>query len=205
MRGHSVNQQRFALLIRSLTNVPSRRDVLRGLGAAGLALGLARSFELAEAKKKKRKKRKKRKPKATPNEFGCLEVNDPCTSPEQCCSGVCEGKRCRAHDTGTCAQDLDVEICLAGTIEDALKVLCDNSQSCGCYRTTSGSYYCSAFLYNEGDTRCADCKTDADCVALGFPPEAACAQVSRGRCAGACPTGMACLVPCGTELPPSTS
>jgi hypothetical protein len=37
--------------------------------------------------------------------------------------------------------------------------------------------------------------------ALGFPPESACAPVSQGRCAGGCPTGMACLPPCG-YVPP---
>jgi hypothetical protein len=186
-------------LTRTLARFPSRRDLLRGLARTGLALGVLPIVDGADARKK-RKKRKKRQPKATPNEYGCLEVNDPCTSQDQCCSGICEGKRCRPHDTGTCPQDLETDICLAGTIEDALKVLCDNSQSCGCFRTTGGSHYCSDFLYNEGDSRCADCQTDADCVALGYPPESACAPVSRGRCAGACPTGMACLLPCGAVL-----
>jgi hypothetical protein len=189
-----MDGSRFDGLARSL--IGSRRSML--VGALVMATG---SLGISESEAKKKRRHKKRKPKAKPNEFGCFEIGDPCTSADACCSGICEDKKCQAHHTGTCPQDLDTDICLAGTIEDALKVLCDNSQSCGCYRTTSGSRYCSAFLYNEGDSRCADCKTDADCVALGFPPEAACAPVSRGRCAGECPSGMACLVPCGTELP----
>jgi hypothetical protein len=36
---------------------------------------------------------------------------------------------------------------------------------------------------------------------LGFAPGSVCAPYSSGICAGICDTGMACLVPCGTEVP----
>ena len=186
-----MEQKHFDAVTRIVTRRPSRRDVVCGLAGVGLGLGGPRFSDIAEARKKR--KHKKRRKKAKPNEFGCVEVDKPCTSAEQCCSGICEGKKCRSHDTGTCDQTLKKEICLAASVEDILVLRgCDSDLNCYCYRTTSGSRYCSAGLLNEGDPRCADCKTDADCVALGFPTEAACAPVSQGLCAGSCPTGMAC-------------
>jgi hypothetical protein len=196
-----MEAQRFDSFARLLGRPAGRRRLLFGLALSPLTgLVAARHVDDVDAKKRHKHKHKKRHPKAQPNAFGCFEVDDPCTSAAECCSGICDDKTCRAHDTGTCRQVEQPELCLA-SIDEALLVLCDNSQSCGCYRTTSDSLYCSAFLLNEGDPRCADCQTDADCVALGYPPEAACAPVAQGRCAGACPSGMACLVPCGVELP----
>ena len=191
-----MNWNSFAVLTRSAAGMPSRRDVLRGLFGASLGLGAARLPAAVVAKKKRKKSKKVR-----PNAFGCLSVGAACKNADQCCSGVCAGKKCRPHDTGTCQQDLKKEICLAATVEDVVLLRCGNNANCACHRTTADSRYCAALLLNEGDPRCADCKTDADCVALGYPPEAACAPVSQGLCAGACPSGMACLVPCGVELP----
>jgi hypothetical protein len=51
-----VDKHRFAVLTRYLISTPSRRDVLRSLGAAGLVLGAGRSAELAGAKKKRKRK-----------------------------------------------------------------------------------------------------------------------------------------------------
>lgn len=197
-RMSEMDAPRFDALVQSLAG--SRRLLLAG-GLTLAAGPIGDSLIEAKNKKRKRKNKKKKPKKATPNEFGCLEVNASCTSPEECCSSVCDGKLCRAHNPGSCDQNLEKETCLASSPADIVELRCDNDPNCGCYRTTAGSRYCSAFLANEDDPRCADCKTDADCVALGFPPEAACAPVSRGICAGACPTGMACLVPCGVELP----
>lgn len=178
-------------LVRSLPQ--SRRSLLGGLLLAPGWLGISR----VDAKKRRHKKRK---PKAKPNEFGCLDVGNPCKSSEQCCSGICEGRKCRAHGTGTCPQDR-VGICLAAA-EEVPFLKCNNSASCFCYTTTAGSSFCAEGgpLFDEGAS-CADCQTDADCVTLGYPAGSACAPVGTGYCAGQCPTGMACLVPCGTELP----
>jgi hypothetical protein len=52
-----MDQQQFPVVSRRLTRLPSRRDVLRGLARAGLALGVARWPEVAEAKKRKPKRR----------------------------------------------------------------------------------------------------------------------------------------------------
>jgi hypothetical protein len=94
-----LNQHRIAVVTRSLTSVPSRRDVLRGLVGAGLGLGAARLPAVVAAKKKRKKKVK-------PNAFGCLNVDAACKNADQCCSGICEGKKCRAHGIGTCDQKM---------------------------------------------------------------------------------------------------
>jgi hypothetical protein len=177
-----VDQNRFNSLTRYLTSHPSRRHLMRGLASLGLGLGMARLIDNAEAKKKHKHRHKNRKPKATPNEFGCLEVGDRCTSEDDCCSRVCEGKKgkrtCQAHDAGTCKQDGQL-------------VPCNNRTDCGCFRTTAGSDICSELF---GPSECADCQRDADCEALGFPPGTAC-----GLSPIPCESGMACFVPCGTK------
>jgi hypothetical protein len=172
-----LNLHRFEDLTRSLSGVPSRRNLLGGLVAGVLGLGATPFSDLAAAKKKR--KRKKKEKKAKPNAFGCLEVGDPCQSEEQCCSGICDGKKgknqCRAHDTGTCNQ------------EGPILVPCNNQSNCGCFGTTASSFVCAELF---PPSECAACQRDADCLALGFPPGSACAPF------GECKVGTACMVPC---------
>lgn len=187
MDGHD-----FDTLLRSL--VESRRAILGG--ALSLAAGMVGA---ATAVGKKKRKRKKRKPRATPNEFGCLEVDDPCTSAEQCCSGICEGKKgkrtCRGHGLGTCKPQPG--FCLD---PNSLLVPCNNEINCVCLNTTANSLFCAGL----GPSKCADCQRDADCTMLGFPAGSACVPVGEGACTGACASGMMCAVPCGTPLPEPT-
>jgi hypothetical protein len=201
-----MDQNRFDAVTRSLSGFPSRRDLLRGLAGAGLGLGIARLPDLVDAKKK-RKKRKKKAKKPQPNAYGCLEIGDACGSEADCCSGICEGtkkKTSRAHGTGTCPQD-SVGICLA-TADETPVLKCGNSDVCFCYTTTAGSNFCGHLGPRIGDqAACADCQTDADCAALGFPAGSACAPVGAGYCSAQCSTGMACMPPCGVELPPLAS
>lgn len=158
----------------------------------GLGLGLMQVPLMADAKKK----RKKRKPKATPNQYGCLEIDAPCKTADQCCAGICEGKkgkkRCRAHDTGTCNQELP------GLCSDPPTIaLCSGSQTCSCLRTTANSNFCAQL----GKTRCIACKKDADCIAQGLPAGSACLPTTGILCTSECPeTGMVCLPPCGVEI-----
>ena len=190
-----MNQTVFHALACTINKTPSRRDVLRGLAGVGMGLGMLRIPARADAKKKG--KRKKQEPKAKPNAFGCLEVDDPCKTAEQCCSGVCEGKqgkkRCRAHDTGTCNQDLP------GLCSDPPTIaLCNGSDTCACLSTTAGSSFCAQL----GQPRCVPCRKDADCVVLGLPPGSACLPTTGILCRGECTeTGMVCLPPCGVEIP----
>lgn len=190
-----MDQNSFDVLTRSLTNIRSRRHLLRGLASLGLGLGAVRLPEVASARKK-RKHKKRKGTKAKPNAFGCLEVGNACQSEEQCCSGICAGKKgkrtCRAHDTGTCDQTIQ-----AFCAPDNPTISLCNSASCVCVRTTAGSNFCTS---TQG-AQCADCTKDADCEALGFLPGSACLPWSEGQCAGDCgETGMACAVPCGAEI-----
>jgi hypothetical protein len=174
-----MDQHRVDALTRTLRSVPSRRDVLRGLAAIGIGLGTARLPA----------------PVAGETPSGCRKVGDRCKRADQCCSGICTGKpgkkKCRAHGTGTCDQKIE-GIC---TTPDLLSVVCNNRSNCGCFRTTAGSNFCAELL---PPSQCVECTKDADCVALGLPAGTACAPVSAGRCAGQCPSGMACLYPCGS-------
>jgi hypothetical protein len=194
-QGHDAYHTRLAGVLRSLSGVPSRREVLRGLAAG---LGLAAVPLLGEAKPKRRKKRKRPTP-AKPNQYGCLEVNDSCRRHLQCCSGRCTGKpgrkRCRAHGTGTCNQT-NLAVCEAIGLE---QTRCNNSISCYCTRTTAGSSFCGDVSTTSD---CAICKRDVHCVALGFPPGSACVPFATGFCAGSCPSGMLCMAPCG-YVPPA--
>jgi hypothetical protein len=202
-----MSQNRFHDVTRSMTRLPSRRDLLRGLAGAGLGLGIVPRADLVEARKKRKKRKKKDRKKETlpqPNAFGCLEIGDVCNSETDCCSGICagaEGKQtCQAHGTGNCPQ-AHVGICLA-TADEIPVLKCGNNDLCFCYTTTSGSNFCGTRGPRIGEkTACADCQKDADCAALGFPAGSACAPVGNGYCSGQCPTGMACIPPCGVELP----
>lgn len=173
---HGMDSTRFDALVQAL--VESRRSLLAG----GLTFGLGQiGVSPIEAKSRKRKRKKKPK-RASPNTYGCLDVGDPCQTPDECCSGVCDGSKgkrtCRAHDTGTCKQD--------GQLAP-----CNNRTNCGCFRTTGGYDMCSE-LFPPSD--CADCRRDADCEALGFPQGSACVPFD-------CESGFACMVPCGKAPP----
>jgi hypothetical protein len=183
-----MNEPRFDRWARALSDPASRRQTIVASLLGGLAL--LRGGDGAMAKKKRRKKKKIKR-----NAFGCVNVGKTCRNSGQCCSGICQGKKgkrkCRAHDVGTCAQD-GSGVC---TAPNPALLTCNNSDSCFCLRTTAGSSACAQQFV------CADCQRDADCEALGFPPGSACAPVSSGNCAGACESGMACVVPCGFEPP----
>jgi hypothetical protein len=182
---------RFDRLTRAFSHLLSRRRLVGTLGLA--AIGLPDPIAA-----KKKRKRKKEEPKL--NAFGCVNVGQFCKNDEQCCSGICEGKRekrkCKAHGTGTCDQE-GPGLCTAPNPE---LLTCNNSAECACIRTTAGSNFCYD-QRSESGSDCAECQQDADCEALGFPPGTACAAVLAGRCAGACAGGMYCTVPCGYEPP----
>jgi hypothetical protein len=177
-----MEQNRFPVAPYSLTRLPSRRDVLRGLVAAGLGLVAARLPEPAGASKKRKKPRR--------NTFGCVDVGGFCRIPGQCCSGICEGKKgkktCKAHDTGGCAAGGRPEIC-GGT-----NVSCTSSVYRGACATTTGQAgYCAVNLV------LSPCQTDVECQVVvegGLGPTAACI-----RC-GETPGSSVCAI---FEAPPS--
>lgn len=178
-----MNQNRMLALTRSLTAVPSRRDVLRGLAGAALGLGVARWPQPGEAKTRKKRRKKRRKPKGRFNAFGCIDFGNLCETAEECCSGICEGqpgeKVCLAHNTGGCPPGIDE----VGCGDPGTDVPCTSSsgETVGylCNTTTGNAGFC-AFASD-----CHPCRKDADCHEA-FGLQAACV-----RCTGCPETGGA--------------
>ncbi|MDF3042349.1 MAG: hypothetical protein K0Q71_5055 [Thermomicrobiales bacterium] len=182
----NLNEGRCDALTRSVIGVPSRRDVLRGLAIAGLGFGAARRPLRSMAARKKRKK------KGRPNAFGCLNVGKPCTNAARCCSGICQRKKCRAHDTG---------ICVAGDHSPG----CGGDASVGCATSLGKAGMCGTTTGNAGycfaSGECFACRRDAECQAVEngkYGPRAACV-----RCALECAHtgGTACAGPDTIEIP----
>jgi hypothetical protein len=214
-----VDHDRFDGITRALGAAATRRGLSRALAGGGLgvlvgsAFGALRLTGAVAARNKTRKKGKKRKRKPSSrlvvNQYGCVEVGQPCKGDSTlCCSGICQGaapkkgkpdtSRCIAHGTGSCTQEGE-GFCTA-TNPGALR--CNNSINCACIETTAGSNFCYEGRADQAAKMCVQCRKDADCDALGFPPGSACAPVGTGNCAGLCATGMACLIPCGAAPNP---
>jgi hypothetical protein len=75
-----MEQHRCAVISDALTRPPSRRGVLRGLAAAGLALRQARLPGGAAAKKKRKKKRRKDKDQGPTGPL-CTSLGEACAAP----------------------------------------------------------------------------------------------------------------------------
>jgi hypothetical protein len=162
-----MDQNRFAVLTHSMTRIPSRRDVLRGLVAAGLGLQAAPRPDVAAAKKRK---------KVRFNAFNCVSVGGFCKNAGQCCSGICEGKKgkrkCRAHDTGGCQPGGRDTICSASGTD----IPCTTSTGAEvgqCNTTTGNAGFCAA----AGS--CFACTKDAQCQERYGQPEAACIRCDK--------------------------
>ncbi len=197
-----MDQQRLTTWTSSVRSLPSRRDVLRGLAGAGLGLGSLRLSNDVVAEKhtrKLKKDKKKKRSQAVVNQYGCLNVGQPCRGDStRCCSGICQGaapkkgkpdtSRCVAHNTSICKVTSDS--CTTG-----LPVRCHATDPYRiCLRTTGNAGFCAE--NPAGEPRCRNCRRDTDCQAE-FGPGAACV-VLGGLCTTAClATGRtACLRPC---------
>lgn len=154
----------------------SRRSLLGGM--LGLAAGLIGLSTTGARKKRKRKKSRQgtRLPQATPNAYGCLNVGDRCASPEQCCSGICDGvqgsRTCRPHDVGGCQAGSEPEAC------GATDVPCTTSGGADglCSTTTGNGGYCLV------TADCYPCRTDLECQRADngfFGPTAACVKCAQ--------------------------
>jgi hypothetical protein len=153
-----MDLERFDHLTRAVSSVLSRRTLAGALGLGALSLPL-----LTDAKKKRKKKKKVKF-----NDFGCVNVGGFCKNNSQCCSNICSGKKgkkkCKGHDASTCQPGQVSETC-----GGAANVFCTSSggDMGACFTTTGGAGYC------EASGTCADCKKDADCIAV-CGPQAAC-------------------------------
>jgi hypothetical protein len=169
-----MNEPRFARWVRALSGPTSRRQTILASFLGGLAL--IRDRHGAAAKKKSRKKKIKR------NDFGCVNVGGFCKTSNQCCSGVCKGKKgkrkCKAHDTGGCTGEQDA------CDGEAVPCVSAASETGACVRTTGNAGYCNVAGV------CAACTRDTDCQAT-HGPQAAC-FVCENECG---PNGTACAVP----------
>jgi hypothetical protein len=169
-----MDQHHITAWTRSMRSLPSRRDIVRGLAGAGLGLGTVRLSDAVEAKNrngKKNKKKGKSKKHHQPvvNQFGCLNVGQPCKGDSTlCCSGICEGtapkkgkpdtSRCAAHNTGACTAQFD------GC--QSLVIGCGTAGFC--FRTTGQASFCGG-----PGGECRACARDTDCEP-SHGPGAAC-------------------------------
>ena len=176
-----MDASRFDDLLRTLTRGSSRRTLPRLAGIV-VALGFAgRTTGGVTAKKRRKRKKVKR------NGLGCVNVGRFCKRANQCCSGICKGKKgkkkCTGHDAQGCEAGQTVAAC-GGTT-----VACTSSAGLPgvCQTTTGRAAYCSAIA-----TGCVGCRRDGECAAL-CGAGAACIP-----CAAFCGAGgtvCACLSP----------
>lgn len=160
------------------TLLPSRRDVVRALAGVGVSLGLVGQVDPSAAKRKKKRK----KIQIRRNAFGCVDVGARCENAEQCCSGVCLGKKgkksCLAHHESTCLSGQSGDFCGGATVSCPVS----NTTNGVCLTTTGNAGFCAASAH------CFACTKDADCTGL-CGDNAACVQ-----CQG-CPDtgGVTCV------------
>lgn len=177
-----MNDGTFDRLTSRLSRLVSRRATVGGLAAL-----LAPS--LGDARKKRRRKRKKphKKGKVVFNAFGCVDVGQFCQTNDQCCSGICQGKKgkktCQAHDQSTCLAGQSDGFCsgLVGEVGCVTNTADDGV----CLTTTGNAPYCAI------SGGCFPCATDADCVPY-CGAEAACI-ICPANCADA--EGTMCAAP----------
>jgi hypothetical protein len=161
-----VPLSRLDALTRAVSSVLSRRGL-----AGALGLGLLAPAAVVDARKKHKHKKKQ---KAKFNDFGCVDVGDFCKNDGQCCSGICEGKKCQAHDVNGCQTGQRETFCGGGA--DSRCTSADGSGGF-CDTTTGNAGYCARTV------TCAVCKKDADCVPF-CGPRAACLPCPGEPCIG---------------------
>jgi hypothetical protein len=177
-KGTRMDQERFDRLTRRLSRVSSRRVALQSLAGVVLAGGLAR-FGLAEANAQ------------DATAARCLGEGKKCKRGNQCCSGLCQGKkdkkRCRRAPGQSICTVRD-DICSKPLDEEGVD--CGvGSLSCTCMVTAAGHAFCSNG--NQSTVRCA---TDVECVAA-IGAGAACVHQRTGRCNNGEPVNV-CHFPC---------
>jgi hypothetical protein len=180
----------FDGLSRSVSRLLSRRALTAALGLAALG-----GWQAAGAKKKKKGGKKRRKkgnrggnePPVVFNELGCVDVGRFCQNSAQCCSGICTGAVCQAHDAADCVAEQQPQPAICGG-SNVPCLLPDNPDGL-CSTTTGKAAYCMHQL------ECFACTKDADCIGLCGPTAAcivcancpetgniACARATLGTC-----------------------
>jgi hypothetical protein len=187
-----MTPDRFDDLVRSLILARSRRAVL-GVIAGGLAALGGVEATIIDAKKKhhhknrKRKRRKKRKKKC--KKQGRVFCKKTCCPPgDVCASGTC------VTGQGTCQAGDDACLGINPFCFDA-----SGQHQCICQTRLEGGTRCGVF---GNASQCDQCETDADCLALGFPPGSSCTQDFGGTCVACQDDNKGiCTIPCGSPDP----
>jgi hypothetical protein len=200
-----LDANRLDILLRSLSQSPTRRGIgrtLAGLGFLGALGGLDQVD--AEAKKKHRKRKKKCKGGKKQCGKNCCAaascIDGACCSEDRTCGAVCcdDGLLCGDRDQGTCVVGQGTCPTGASSCSSANFIFCNDSDQCVCARATDGSTHCTTPISSNGLDDCGQCTTDADCELL-FPDIAGvfCAENATGPCG--CPEGTnLCSGPCPT-------
>jgi hypothetical protein len=139
-----MDADRLDSLARSLSSSSSRRDALRLFAGSALAT-LAAGLGVAETEA---------------NHFGCLHWKERCSSGDECCSGICKRKTCRAPNKGRCR--LSHNFCAGGNDKRC-------KPGCVCNNTTGNAPHCGGAAFCPA----VECQRDADCGLLGaacIPP-----------------------------------
>jgi hypothetical protein len=201
-----MDHVRFDDITRSLGTPATRRGLVRLLTRSSLAVLAGSAFGASHVDaKKKRHKKKKKAPLPPPafNQFGCLDVGQPCAGDSsQCCSGVCEGsppkkgkadtRVCAAHNAGACTTSRN----RCNSVDPGLAICNPNSQFAACLVTTGNAPFCGTLFNFDPAVTCQTCSKDADCLAVGFPSGSACVQLGGTFCNGCEATqNRACLPP----------
>jgi hypothetical protein len=171
-RENAVDTTRFDEITARLAKFPSRRGVLRLLGAATFgAAGLA-LLDDAEGKRRKKKKKKKTSP--------CRDGRKSGNESDVDCGGSCP--RCANDKTCNSRDDCDSALCVSSKCQ-----ACENANECGedadgqcaCRETAAGPKVCTKIngRFIAGGT-CADCR----------PGE---------QCSIPVPGDIECILPCG--------
>jgi hypothetical protein len=183
-----MDDSRFEDLLRALTASPSRRSVLRALGALALGGGVATSFQESEARrcgecKKKKNGRCKNRPNGT-----------------YCSVGTCTNGRCGCASIDDCyvhgGNGSDGQVCQEGrcVCTDPISRRCKEFEGwCGecCSGVCSAGRIC---LFVDGPYRCYCNESVAvDCQQVCIPKECA------SQCAKSC-SGIGANCGCGDYL-----
>jgi hypothetical protein len=175
-KGPTVDATQFDALIRTIDTHTRRRAALGVLGGALTAI-LARGEREETAAKS-------RKPKN-----GCKKGKTACG--KTCCP---KGKTCAG---GECV--VAQGSCPARADSCAKNVICNDNPDCLCYQRLEGGVRCVQFKLDLG--ACDQCKSDRDCIALGFPPGSSCIKDDGNNCNCDADKRGYCGEPCGFVPP----
>ncbi len=174
-----MDDSRFDNLLRALTASPSRRSVLRALGAVATGWGGAASYEEAEAGKcgeckKKKGGRCRKRPDGTFCSVGkCRDGRCGCASIDDCYEYGGNGSDGQVCQDGTC-------VCTAPGTSRCQNLGGSFGGACGeCCALCSGGRFC--FNPNSGPWRCyCNGHVAVDCQQVCIP------KSCEGQCAKSC-------------------